>query len=637
MAESVTFEFRLKDLFSAGIKKAEQTGKKAFDTLENESDQFDKKLKRNAASAQQVGTGLKTLAGLATRVFAGLAIGNAIKSMAQLSMEAEQTKVAFEVMMGSAAGATKIIKELSDFAAATPFEKREIVQGGRQLLAYGVSADQVKDKLKLLGNISAGTGKNINELVSIYGKNKMSGLIQGEDLNQLNDAGIPAVREIARVMGVAETRVKKLASEGKISFSIFEQALGNMVGKGGLYFNMMEKQSQTLAGRLSTLKDNIIEMGTSIGDKFLSPLIGRFLQFSNEFMSNLDPIKNAFRALGDAFQPVLDGINEVGIAMGWWTAEGVNGATVAQNIANIIGNYLVPVVKAAANAFKILTDFVSRNSELVKGLAYAAAGAWALLKVFAMIRSAIAFVQAMRVAILAMNAALWANPIGLIIGVVGALIGAFIYAWNEVEGFKESIFGLWDAVKWAFQNIGTFIPKVLTNIAKFFKETFAPFFQALDAFKKGDYATAAKLAGKGLLQANPIVMQARFMKEIFSGKLFEGTGADQVFSDTKNKMLREKKMKEQQEALDKLVAQGKADPATMTSPTNTVRTVPNTAGGLSEEAVRVKGDAPKTVTINNKFDIKVSSANLPDAARQIEEQFAQFVANMANITSQSAR
>lgn len=583
-----------------------------------------------------LGKSFSNLGGIVKRAFAALAIGSGVKAMADLSIKAEQTSIAFETMMGSASAATDMIKQLTDFAAATPFGQDQVIQGGRQLLAYGVAADTVKDKLKLLGDISAGTGKDFNELISIYGKNKMSGLIQGEDLNQLNDAGIPAVREIAKVMGVQETAVRKLASEGKISFNIFEQALGNMVKQGGLYFNLMEKQSQSLGGRISSLTDSFMILATKVGDKFIAPLLGKIVQFSNEFMSNLEPIKQAFSSLGTAFQPFIDGINQMGIALGLWSEEGVNGAIVAQNFANIINTYLVPVIQVAANVFRTLTGFISRNSELVKGLLAAAAGAFAFIKVFQMIRTAIAVVQAMRVAILAMNAALWANPIGLIIGLIGALIGAFIYAWNEVEGFKEAFVAAFDTATYVFKNFGSIVSKILSNIGQFFKETFQPFFEAIELIKKGEYSKAALAIGKGLLNVTTIPL--RFTAALATGDLFEGTGIGDTFKKSFNSELKKTRDEKANQArfdnLKKDLLLNKKDGASTTSgPSGTIASNQQSLTP-PDEAVKLRsGSGPQSVVLHFEPVINVNvNSSVAESRETIQQELDKLLAESVNGT-----
>ncbi len=91
-------------------------------------------------------------------------------SMLKLAADAEQTEVAFTTMLGSADAAKNMLKELTSFAAATPFEMPGIKQAARTLLAFGTTQDQVLPLLKMLGDVSAGTGKDLAELSVIFGQ-----------------------------------------------------------------------------------------------------------------------------------------------------------------------------------------------------------------------------------------------------------------------------------------------------------------------------------------------------------------------------------------------------------------------------------------------------------------------------------
>ncbi len=635
--ERVEFEFRLKDLFTSSIKKAEQAGKKAYDTLDKESDEFNRKVKQNKQSVDGLSSGLSSLKGLATRVFAGIAIGQTIKSMADLSIEAEQNTIAFTTFLGSAEAAKESLAGLKQFASVTPFSSRQVIDVSKALLGFGVTADKLQPTLKALGDVSSGTGKDFKELAVIYGQIRSVGKLMGGDLMQLRQAGVPIVAELAKNLNKTEAEISGLVSKGKVGFKDVEKAFQTMSSEGGMFFNLMEKQSQSLGGRISTLVDNFEVIGTQIGDKVIAPVLGKLVQFSNEFLGNLDPIKQAFSALWNAFKPIGEGINQMGIAFGFWSAEGLNGATVAQNLANIIQSYLVPVVQFAANAFRSLAEFVSRNSEIVIGLAYITAGVYAFLKAFALVKGVIAIIQAVRTAFFALNAVMAANPIGLIVVAIGALVGAFMYAWNNIDGFKESILAFWDAAKYAFQNLGTFVPKVLSNIAKFFQETFQPFFEAIDAFKNGDYGKAAKLAGQGLLKT--VTIPHRLVASAFTGELFEGTGADEVFKKSKEQLLREKREKEQKEAFAKLTK--KLDEGNKpTSPVMPKAAAPDgsASSGLSETASRV-GHAPQSITIEFKpqVDVRYDVKGTADSMQNLKDEFAKLLADMANMTTRAVR
>ena len=78
-----------------------------------------------------------------------------------------------------------------------------------------------------------------------------------------------------------------------------------------------------------------------------------------------------------------------------------------------------------------------------------------------------------RTAILGMNAAMLANPIGLVVALLAGLVVAFIYLWNNVEGFRKFWINAWNLIKSAASAAKTAITKAFSNIGSWFKEKFS--------------------------------------------------------------------------------------------------------------------------------------------------------------------
>ena len=108
------------------------------------------------------------------RTVAGLAIGAAllggIKATAQLGIEMEQTRVSFTTFLKDADKANATIAQLNQFSNVTPFDNAQVIRAGKGLLAFGTTSEELIPTLRKIGDISAGTGKNFNELATIYGK-----------------------------------------------------------------------------------------------------------------------------------------------------------------------------------------------------------------------------------------------------------------------------------------------------------------------------------------------------------------------------------------------------------------------------------------------------------------------------------
>lgn len=229
------------------------------------------------SSIQNIGTGISggfnAIIGFAKKTVAAIAgisaaVGTAVAGIASygvtLAGSAEQTRVAFTTMLGDAEKAGELMQDLSDFAKTTPFEFPEISSAGKSLLAFGFTANEIKDTLRKVGDVASGVDVPFNELAVIYGKIKTQNTVYTEDILQLAERGIPVIRELAKQFGVTEDEVKKLASESKIKFSDIEMMFNNLTGEGGQFFGMMENQSQTFNGLISTMSDNFKAFAMSL-------------------------------------------------------------------------------------------------------------------------------------------------------------------------------------------------------------------------------------------------------------------------------------------------------------------------------------------------------------------------------------
>ena len=185
----------------------------------------------------------------------------------KLAADAEQAQVAFKVMLGSAADAQKVFKDLNAFAASTPFEFPELRGSAQKLLAFGLSADSLIPTLTAIGDIASGIGAPIEELAELYGKAKVQGRLFAEDINQLTGRGIPITQELAKQFGVAESEVRKLVESGSVGFDNIERAFLDLTTGTGKFAGMMEEQSQTMAGLWSTFQDQGKTVLRTIGEE----------------------------------------------------------------------------------------------------------------------------------------------------------------------------------------------------------------------------------------------------------------------------------------------------------------------------------------------------------------------------------
>jgi len=202
----------------------------------------------------------------------------------------QSLKSSLEVLLKDAGKAKEMFDEWKEFGASTPLSTDEIGKAGKQLLAFGVTAESVTDTMRGLGDIATATGISLGDLSTIYGQIKTQGRLFGDDIKQLQGRGIPIVQELSKQFGVSEAAIKKMVSEGKIGFNDFDKAIKAMTKTGGQFEGMMARLSKDTMGKWSTALDNGKQALASFGDLML-PLVNDVLDFATgtfEAISNLD-------------------------------------------------------------------------------------------------------------------------------------------------------------------------------------------------------------------------------------------------------------------------------------------------------------------------------------------------------------
>ena len=188
----------------------------------------------------------------------------------------EDLNIQFKTLLRSQEAATRLMKDVTDFAAKTPYELPELAGATKSLLAFGIANENIMPTLKSIGDIAAGLKIPLRDLADIYGKAKTQGTLMSEDINQLTGRGIPIIQQFAKQLGVSEGQVKEMASKGKISFKNLERAFIDMTSAGGQFNGMMDELSKSTSGKWSTAADNLKMALARMAEPFL-PLVKQIL------------------------------------------------------------------------------------------------------------------------------------------------------------------------------------------------------------------------------------------------------------------------------------------------------------------------------------------------------------------------
>lgn len=265
----VTFKSRTEDL-----KKGFNEVKAHAQSVQSKVASFDfREFSSRASSA--FGSVANTIQSVITKVaiFAAtssLGLGTFIKSAADL----QQTSKSFEVLTGNVDVANKLFAQLAKYANNTPFEFPQIAKAGQILLGFGIKSDEVYKRITMLGDIAAATGANFESLALVFGQVNATGRLMGQDALQLINNKIPITGILAKKLGVSVQVVKEKMEEGAISTELFNQALEETTQKGGFAFKGTDVLAQSLNGRLSTLKDTVLEFGRNLLGVKVDPELG---------------------------------------------------------------------------------------------------------------------------------------------------------------------------------------------------------------------------------------------------------------------------------------------------------------------------------------------------------------------------
>lgn len=225
--------------------------------------------------APTVGEGISSLFGrlngdarqLAMSLVGGLGFEQLAEHIFNVRSQFQQLEISFTTMLGSEQKAGALMDELIQTAARTPFNMTDVTEGAKQLLAYGIQANEVNDTLVHLGDIASGLNIPLGQLVYLYGTTVSQGRMFTMDLRQFMGRGIPMAETLGQIMGKTVSQVQEAVTKGEVGADLVKEAIMRMSAEGGKFGGLMSKQAETLQGRWSNIEDTIDQAINSIGKK----------------------------------------------------------------------------------------------------------------------------------------------------------------------------------------------------------------------------------------------------------------------------------------------------------------------------------------------------------------------------------
>lgn len=204
-------------------------------------------------------------------LFSVSAVKGYIDKLVAVRGEFEMQTRSLEILLQNKKEANNLWNQTVELAVKSPFTVKQLATYTKQLAAYRIESDKLFETNKMLADVSAGIGVDMQRLILAYGQVKAANFLRGTELRQFSEAGVNMLDELADILTDVEGRmisvgdVFEMVSNRQISFEQVEEVFKRITSPGGLFYQMQEKQSETTKGMMMNLHDSIELMMNDIG------------------------------------------------------------------------------------------------------------------------------------------------------------------------------------------------------------------------------------------------------------------------------------------------------------------------------------------------------------------------------------
>ena len=236
-------------------------------------------------------------------VFSVSQITGYVKKLIEVRGEFELQQRSLQAILQNKDEANRIWQQTVDLAVRSPFRVKELVSYTKQLAAYRIESDKLFETNKMLADISAGLGVDMQRLILAFGQVRSAAYLRGTELRQFTEAGIPILEQLAQYFTELEGRavsvgdVFERVSKRMVSFADVEEIFKRMTSEGGTFYRMQEIQAETLKGMWSNLKDSVDIMVNEIG-KGNESTLKNSLALVKQLVDNWRKVKPVIETVG---------------------------------------------------------------------------------------------------------------------------------------------------------------------------------------------------------------------------------------------------------------------------------------------------------------------------------------------------
>ena len=450
----------------------------------------------------------------------GIAVGLAgINSVAGTLQEGfdkvtsiEDTTASLGILMGSAEEATKVMGELEESNQNTPYSFDAWAGAGKNLIAFGVEADKTAGIVTALGEAASASGKGeeaLNSMADAFGKAAASGKISMDTINSLSQGGVQGLTILANEFGVTTEEMQKMISSGQVSAEEGIDALtkGIREGSEGIagdvasMSGVMGEMAETTSGRLTNMKSAFNNAAKSMLEE-LNPLIGAAAEKITDWTyAGIDLFKTymvpaihdgveAAKRVMETIKPALEVTRDVlKSVVGWlkdaaeWILKNKDWiSSLAVSVGVLVGSYKAWMKYQKIMAAGGFVKWLISGVKATKLWEAATKGAAAAQKV--------------------LNTVMKANPIGLIITAVTALVAGLTWFFTKTETgqelwsqFMDVLKSGWDSVKEKMSGFFDWAKDLWDSAVEKFREARETMAPVIETIQEIAQAIVEKVAG----------------------------------------------------------------------------------------------------------------------------------------------
>lgn len=348
-------------------------------------------------------------------------VAGMIRNIREITAEFELQRVSLGALIQDTHQANVLFGQIKAAAVESPYQIKELVNYTKQLAAYGVEQNKLFDTVMQYADVAAGLGADMSRINLAMGQIRAAGVLKGTELRQLTELGIPMVQllsdKLSELRGelVTTGEVFSMISDKAISFKMVEEIFNDLTGAGGRFYNMQQKQSETLAGQWSNMQDTIA--------------------IAYEEMGNTEALRGAMEGIIGLVKSFADNWKSVFTAFAGM-AEVV--------VATKLFNKLLQVTAINSNATAIATK---RHEKAQTELIVAQTKGGVVAKLSAKINASVAASQLAAANATRLHAKAWhsliaamkKNAFGLILTAIAAIVVAIVNATRKANELRNEL------------------------------------------------------------------------------------------------------------------------------------------------------------------------------------------------------